>query len=220
MNGQNWRFNLHRSFRPMLIALIALALLGGTVASASSTQRRRRAPATSRVRRVPIGTQMKIRLNDTINSKEARNGDRFRATVLTPRSYEESTIEGHVARVKQSGKFKGRTSLVLAFDRIRYRNGETAPIRGQLVRVYGEESVSKVDEEGRVESGKRGSQTAKRTGIGAAAGAVIGGLAGGGKGAAIGAAVGAGAGAGSVFIQGSKRLKLEAGTEMLMKVTR
>jgi hypothetical protein len=163
---------------------------------------------------------MKIRLEDTVDTKNARNGDRFQATVLSPRAYEESMITGHLASVKQSGKFKGRTSLVFVFDRIRYRDGQTAPLRGQVVRVYGEDSVSKVDEEGRVESGKRGTQTAKRTGIGAVAGAVIGGLAGGGKGAAIGAGIGAGAGAGSVFIQGSKRVKLEAGTELLMRVTR
>jgi hypothetical protein len=172
------------------------------------------------VHRVPIGTQMKIRLNDTVDSKHSENGDRFTATVLTPRRYEESTIDGHLASVKQSGKFKGRTSLVFSFDRIHYRSGGSATMRGQVVRVYGEDSVSKVDEEGRVESGKRGTQTAKRTGIGAAAGAVIGGIAGGGKGAAIGAAVGGGAGAGSVMIQGSKRLKLEPGTELLIKVTR
>src|SRR5262249_13382181 len=58
-------------------------------------------------RRVPIGTQMKIRLNDTVDSKNSRYGDKFRATVMTPRRYEESVIEGHLASVKQSGKFQG-----------------------------------------------------------------------------------------------------------------
>jgi len=175
---------------------------------------------TPTARRVPLGTQMKIRLDDSIDSGNARNGDRFRATVLTPRRYEESTIEGHLASIKKSGKFKGRTSINFIFDRIRFANGGSAPIHGQVVRVYGEESVGKVDEEGRVQSGKRGSQTAKRSIIGGVAGAVIGGVAGGGKGAAIGATLGAGAGAGSVYIQGSKRLKLDAGTEMLIRITR
>src|SRR5262249_16907482 len=171
-------------------------------------------------RRVPVGTQMKIRLNDTIDSKAAKHGDHFHATVLTPLKYEECTVDGHLASVKKSGKFTGRTSIAFAFDRIHYRDGAAAPLRGQVVKVYGEESVSKVDEEGHVQSGKRGSQTAKRSGIAGVGGAVIGGIAGGGKGAAIGAAVGAGAGAASVAIQGSKRLKLDAGTEMLMRVTK
>lgn len=186
------------------------------LAPVAPSQSRSRKPV---VRKVPAGTQMKIRLEDTIDTKEARSGDRFKATVLTPARYDESVIEGHLASVKQSGKFKGRTSIVFVFDRIRYREGGTAPLRAQVVRVYGEDDA-KVDEEGRVESGKQGSKTTKRTVGGAVVGAVIGGVVGGGKGAAIGAAVGAGAGAGSVYIQGSKRLKLESGTEMLIRVTR
>jgi hypothetical protein len=189
------------------------------IADAITAQTKSRKPAPT-ARRVPISTQMKIRLEDTVDTKEARAGDRFTATALTPTRYEESTIEGHIARVKQSGKFKGRTSIVFVFDRIRYAQGGSAPLHAQVVRVYGEEDVKQVDEEGRVESGKQGSKTAKRTVGGAVVGAVVGGVIGGGKGAAIGAAVGAGAGAGSVYIQGSKRLKLEAGTEMLIKVTR
>ncbi len=46
-----------------------------------------------------------------------------------------------------------------------------------------------------VSGSSRGSNTAKKVGVGAVAGTVIGAIAGGGKGAAIGAGVGAGAGA-------------------------
>jgi hypothetical protein len=92
-------------------------------------------------------------------------------------------------------------------------------MHGQLSRVYGEDSA-KVDEEGNAQSGSRGNQTLKRTGIGAAAGAVVGGLIGGGKGVAAGLIIGGAAGAGSIAVQGSKELRLEAGTEMLVKVTR
>jgi hypothetical protein len=170
--------------------------------------------------RVPRGTQMKIRLETTIDSKEARDGDRFTATVLTPSKYADATIEGHLARVEESGKFKGRTSINFVFDRIRYRDGGSAVFGAQVTKVYGEKSVKEVDEEGNVKSGSKGSTTAKRTAGGAAAGAIIGGIIGGGKGAAIGAAVGAGAGAGSVVIQGSNQVKLESGTEMLIRSTR
>jgi hypothetical protein len=172
------------------------------------------------VQRVPAGTRMKIRLDDTIDAKEGRRGDKFKATVLTPHKYEEARIDGHLQSVKRSGKFEGRTAILLVFDRIRYRNGTVAPLHAQVERVYGEENVERVDEEGNVESGKRGTQTKKRVGGGAIAGAVIGGLAGGGKGAAIGAVVGGAAGAGSLMIQGSKSLKLERGTEILILVSR
>jgi hypothetical protein len=115
---------------------------------------------------------------------------------------------------------KGRTSLVLSFDRISYPNGTSSTMAAQVVKVYGEDSAKKVDEEGNVESGSKTSTTVKRTGGGAAAGAVIGAIAGGGKGAAIGAAIGAAVGAGSTYIQGSNKIKLEAGTEILITTTR
>jgi hypothetical protein len=112
--------------------------------------------------------------------------------------------------------------MVLAFDSIELPEGRSGPLRAQVVRIYdaGSGSASRVDEEGRVESGSRGKQTLKRSGIGAAAGAIIGGIAGGGKGAAIGLILGGAGGAGSIAINGSKELKLENGTEMLIRVTR
>jgi uncharacterized protein YcfJ len=92
-------------------------------------------------------------------------------------------------------------------------------MRGEVLRIYDSDSRD-VDEEGRVQSGSRGKQTLKRSGIGAVAGAVIGGIAGGGKGAAIGTIVGGAAGAGSIAVEGSKELKIEDGTEMLIRVNR
>lgn len=169
---------------------------------------------------VPRGTQMKVRLDSPIDSSTARDGDRFRATVLTPSTYADSSIEGYVALVKESGKIKGRTELRLVFDRINLRSGGTQLIRGEVVRVYGEKSAKEVDEEGKIQSGSRGASTAKRTAGGAAVGAIIGGIVGGGKGAAIGAGVGAAAGAGSNVIRGSDKIKLEPGTEVLIRTTR
>ena len=87
-----------------------------------------------------------------------------------------------------------------------------------MTRVYG--NNARTDEEGGVQSKSRGNQTLKRGGIGATAGAIIGGIAGGGKGAAIGLILGGAGGAGSLAINGSKELKLENGTEMLVHVTR
>src|ERR1700730_18130671 len=123
-----------------LLLSICDATTGG-FASASSHKTR---PS---LRRVPIGTQMKVRLEDTINSKEARGGDRFRLTVLNPSKYENAVIEGHLSSVRHSGNFQGRTSMALALDRIRYVNGTVARLRGQVLRVYGEESAANVDEE-------------------------------------------------------------------------
>jgi hypothetical protein len=163
---------------------------------------------------------MKLRLETTIDTREAREGDRFTATVLTPASYAESVAEGHIKRVKASGKMTGKTELTLTFDQLRLPSGSTVPFSAQVVKIYDESSAKEVDEEGTVKSGSQSKTTAVRAGGGAAIGAVVGAIAGGGKGAAIGAAVGGAAGAGSVLIQGSKKIKIESGTEMLIRTTK
>jgi hypothetical protein len=199
-----------------LVAAIVLSTLPNLTADAQTRRTRRRTTTTL----VPAGTQLRIRLNDTLSSKESRVGDRFTATVVNPARYEEATVNGHVRSIIKSGRVEGRTTMNLIFDSIRLRDGRTGPLRAEVVRVYDSDSAKKVDEEGGVQSGGRGKQTLKRSGIGAAAGAVIGAIAGGGKGAAIGLIVGGAAGAGSIAVQGSKELKIESGTEMLIRVNR
>ena len=170
---------------------------------------------------VPIGTNLKIRLNDTISSKESRAGDKFTASVMDPVRFNEATVHGHVRSIVKSGKVKGRTTINLSFDSIDMPgpDGKQGVMHGYVTRVYGSDS-GKSDEEGGVQSEGRGKQTVKRAGVGATAGAILGGIMGGGKGAGIGLILGGAAGAGSLAIKGSKELKLESGTEMLIHVTR
>jgi hypothetical protein len=204
----------------LIVSVFCLALL---IPAAQSQTRRRTTPQRSAVRKflpIPNGTEMKIRLDDEIDTKKSRDGDQFTATVLSPSNYADAIIEGHVAKIDESGKLSGKTELALSFDRIRLRNGQSGRMAAQVVKVYGEDSVKEVDEEGNVKSGSKGKTTAIRTGGGAGLGAIIGGIAGGGKGAAIGAAIGAGAGAASTAIQGSNKVKLESGTEVLIRTTR
>jgi hypothetical protein len=168
---------------------------------------------------VPVGTNLKIRLEDTLSSKDSRIGDRFTATALDPVRYNEGRITGHISSIQKSGKVKGRTSMNLAFDTITLPDNRTGTLHGYVTRVYGSDS-GRADNEGGVESGSRSNQTLKRAGIGAGAGAIIGAIAGGGKGAAIGLILGGAGGAGSLAVQGSKELRIESGTEMLVRVTR
>ncbi len=167
---------------------------------------------------VPIGTNLKIRIEDTLSSKDSRVGDRFTATALDPVRFNEARITGHISSIQKSGKIQGRTSMNLAFDTITLGD-RTGTLHGYVTRVYGSDT-GRADNEGGVESRSRGNQTLKRAGIGAGAGAIIGAIAGGGKGAAIGLILGGAGGAGSLAIQGSKELRIESGTEMLVRVTR
>ena len=167
---------------------------------------------------VPVGTNLKIRIEDSLSSKDSRVGDRFTATALDPVRFNEGRITGHISSIQKSGKIKGRTSMNLAFDSISLGD-RTSTLHGYVTRVYGSDS-GRADNEGGVESGSRTNQTVKRGAIGAGAGAVLGAIVGGGKGAAIGLILGGAGGAGSLAVQGSKELKIESGTEMLVRVTR
>ena len=93
------------------------------------------------------------------------------------------------------------------------------PLAAERRRRDGDDDGGRADDEGGVESSGRGKQTLKRAGIAGAGGAIIGAIAGGGKGAGIGLLIGGAAGAGSVALKGSKELKLESGTELLVRVT-
>ncbi len=189
-----------------------------TIADAQTKPRLRRGVRRAAARLVPVGTNLKIRLEDTLSSKDARVGDSFSATILDPVRFSEGTVRGHVSSIQKSGKIKGRTSMNLAFDSIALPDGRKGTLHGYITRVYGNDS-GRADEEGGVESSSRTNQTMKRAGIGAAAGAIIGAIAGGGKGAGIGLIIGGAGGAGSLAVQGSKELKIESGTELLVRVT-
>ena len=201
------------------MAVLAVIALVGTSTVASAQTKRRTTTARRVVPLVPVGTDLKVRINDTLSSKDSRVGDRFTATVVDPSRFDEAKITGHISSIQKSGKIKGRTSMNLAFDSIELRDGRKGVLHGFVTRVYGDDS-GKADNEGGIESGSRTNQTIKRSGIGAGVGAIIGGIAGGGKGAAIGLIVGGAGGAGSLAVKGSKELKIESGTEMLVHVTR
>lgn len=209
---------MRKVFRILLVLSLVLGLAASGLAQTKPTVKKR--TTTKRVvPLVPVGTDLKVRINDTLSSKDSRVGDRFTATVIDPSRFDEARVNGHISSIQKSGKVKGRTSMNLAFDSVELRDGRRGVMHGYVTRVYGEGS-GRADNEGGVESGSRTKQTVKRAGIGAGVGAIIGGIAGGGKGAAIGLIIGGAGGAGSLAVKGSKELKIESGTEMLVHVTR
>lgn len=209
---------LNQSKLFLVVFLLLLAAPSIALGQTTKPRLKRTAPKKVAAPLVPIGTNLKVRLNDTLSSKESRAGDKFTAYVIDPVRFNEATVRGHIRSIVKSGKVKGRTTMNLTFDSVTLADGRTGTMHGYVSRVYGDKG--RTDEEGGVQSGSRTNQTLKRAGIGATAGAIIGGLAGGGKGAAIGLILGGAGGAGSLAIKGSKELKLESGTEMLVHVTR
>jgi hypothetical protein len=135
---------------------------------------------------VPAGTDLLVRMIDSVDSDKNYVGDRFRASleqdfvvdgvVIATKG---TDVYGRLAEAKEAGHIQGKSQLKLELTDILIHN-RLQPIMTSDYEVSGS---------------SRGEDTAKKVGIGAVAGTVIGAIAGGGKGAAIGAGVGAGAGA-------------------------
>jgi hypothetical protein len=154
---------------------------------------------------VPAGTQLSIRLIDTLDSEKNQVGDSFRATLNAPVVIEDEVVvpqdadvQGRVVDVKSAGRYAGAATMALELTSVSF-NGKTYNLTtNQWTR----------------ETKGRGKSTAGKVGGGAALGAIIGGIAGGGKGAAIGTIAGAGAGGGVATV--GKGTQIHLGSEALL----
>ena len=154
---------------------------------------------------IPEGTDVRVQMIDTIDSKTNQPGETFQASLDSPLVSGSQVVVPKGANVtvklleaKTSGKFKGQSELEVALDHIVLK-GKSYPLSSSTVQEVGK---------------SRGKDTAKKTGLGAAIGAGIGAIAGGGKGAAIGAGIGAGAGAGSQLFLKGKQVKIPSETKL------
>src|ERR1051325_138495 len=137
------------------------------------------------VRELPSGSQISVRLIESVDSDRNREGDEFRASLEDPITLGNDVLapKGADARVRlvaeeESGKLRGRASLTVQLVSVTV-DGRGVPVNSSDVSEY---------------SGSRGARTAKSAAAVGAVGAIIGAIAGGGKGAAIGAGAGAAAG--------------------------
>jgi hypothetical protein len=168
---------------------------------------------------IPEWTSMRIRMDDTITSRDSMVGDPFSATVVDQGDYQGARVYGTIRSITQSGHIKGNTEMVLSFNRVVMPDGRRAPISAEIVRLFHAPSGEFVDVEGAIESSGRGKKSIERTGIGAGAGALFGAIFGGGKGAGIGSIVGGLAGLGTTAFTGPQDVKLDRGLEMLIRIT-
>jgi hypothetical protein len=149
------------------------------------------------------GTQLSVRLIDSIDTEKNQVGDTFHATLNAPLSVgnveaipQGTDLTGHIVELKSAGKFKGQSVVVLQLDSVK-ANGRSYTLQTDQYRKEGK---------------SRGKNTAEKVGGGAVIGGIIGAIAGGGKGAAIGSAAGAGVGGGAQAASKSQQIKLPSET--------
>ncbi|MDE3135728.1 MAG: BON domain-containing protein [Acidobacteriota bacterium] len=154
---------------------------------------------------VPDGTQVTVRMIDSIDSSQNHTGDIFHAElanpilvnhqVVVPRN---TNVYLRLVEARSAGHLSGQSELRVELYRIE--------LRGKSYPVVSNDYVVK------------GAKRAKRSALaiigGAAVGAAIGAIAGGGKGAAIGAA--AGGGGGAVYSEATKGQQVQIPSEALL----
>jgi hypothetical protein len=156
----------------------------------------------SRMERVilPVGTEVAVRTNERIDSRDVVEGQTFSAqieedirdtdgSVVIPRGSDARLV---TRRVESNG------DITLDVDSI--------TVAGRRYRV----STANEELQNRRQDVGRNERTGEFVGGGAVLGAIIGAIAGGGKGAAIGAASGAGAGAATQIITRGKEVHVPA----------
>jgi hypothetical protein len=154
---------------------------------------------------VPDGTEIQLRLEETITSKTARVEDRVTATVAEPVTVggrraiaSGSEVRGVVRSVERAERPSRGGRLELDFDSM-VVNGRRVGIDARVVRL----SESGLDK--------------SKAGLGAIIGGVLGAVIDGGKGALIGAIVG---GTGAVVASSGDEVELPAGTILTIRLER
>jgi hypothetical protein len=155
---------------------------------------------------IPIGTELDVRLQDRLSSKDNVVEDRFRATtavdlkmsdrVLIPAG---SEIRGVVSAVDKAGRLDRKAQMTLSFDQITI-NGRDYPIQGTIIDPVEGEGIK---------------GDVAKIGTAAGVGAIIGGILGGGKGALAGVLIGGGGVAAAVP---GKDIELEPGTVLRIRL--
>ena len=174
-----------------------------TASSSSSTSNR--SSSTSRMD-VPVGTELDVRLTQSLSSGTAQVEDRFEATTLVELREGDrimipagSTMRGVVSSVTKAGRLERKGSMTLAFDQVTI-NGRAHPIRATVTQAIESEGI-------RGEAGK--------IGAGAGVGMIIGGILGGVKGALAGILIGGG---GTIAATEGKDVDLPAGTVLRVRL--
>ncbi len=174
-------------------------------------------PDTSEIRTttydLPVGTEVPVRLEETVDSSKAVEGQTYPAevtknipdasgNVVIPRG---SNAQIVIKSASRGGHIRGASDLVLDL--------RSVSVGGQLYEL----ETADMQQRGKSGVGVN-RRTAEYTGGGAAIGAIIGALAGQGRGAAIGAGAGAGAGALTQILTKGSTIRVPAETVLTFKL--
>jgi hypothetical protein len=155
---------------------------------------------------IPVGTEIDVRLQNSLNSGTAQVEDRFEGTTVADLSIDGrvaipsgSLVRGVVTAVEPGTRTNRTSKMTVSFDQVTV-NGRSYPIRGTVTQAIEGEGI-------RGEAG--------RTAAGAGVGAIIGGILGGFKGALAGILIGGG---GTIAATEGKEVELPQGSILRVRM--
>jgi len=155
---------------------------------------------------IPVGTEIDVRLQNSLNSGTAQVEDRFEGTTVADLNIEGrvavpsgSVVRGVVTAVEPGTRTNRTSKMTVSFDQVTV-SGRSYPIRGTVTQAIEGEGI-------RGEAG--------RTAAGAGVGAIIGGILGGFKGALAGILIGGG---GTIAATEGKEVELPQGSILRVRL--
>ncbi len=177
---------------------------GAAAAAAAAPAPAKPKPAAAPTVTIPAGTQITVRMIDSIDGKTAKPGAQYKASIDEPIS-----VGSHVAVPDNTNC---TVEVVSA--------GQELALRLHNFTLHGKSYSTSAGYAEIKATGTSKTKKAVRRGVGLGAlGAGIGALAGGGSGAAIGAAVGGGVGAVSAAAAKGKKLEVPSETQLIFSLT-
>ena len=190
----------------------------GAYSSAPSTTNGRQATTTTRgttattaanqrgAVEIPSGTEIDVRLSNTLDSGIAKVEDRFEGTTMTDLNVNGRTaipagsvVRGVVTAVEPGTRTNRTSKMTVSFDQVTV-SGRAYPLRGTVTQAIEGEGIK----------GEAG-----RTAAGAGVGAIIGGILGGFKGALAGILIGGG---GTIAATEGKEVELPQGSVLRVRI--
>ncbi len=210
--------------KPSFAFCVGTLLLVFTVSLPGAAQQTREAPLspTEDYVTVPAGTHLPLVLQNTVNTKTAREGDFVYFQTIYPVVVSNrvvipvgSFVRGQVTKVKRPGRIRGQGELHVRFDELTLPNGYTVSLSASLAST-GTPHGQEVDRtEGSIKSDTTKTEDITTVATTGAAGAGIGAIAGrSGKGTAIGGAAGAIGGLAYVLLTRGREAELPRGSTL------
>lgn len=171
---------------------------------------------------IPQGSHVLLRLENSISTRTACEGDYVYARTATPIAAngqivvpEGSYVQGVVTHSVRSGRVKGKAELSVRIDTLTLPSGKVIKLSPRLSSVDSGGTEQKVDSENGIQQGgNKGADAARVAELGGT-GAAVGGLATQTwRGAGIGGGIGGGVGLATVLLSRGKEVDLHRGSTM------